>query len=171
MKCFVIPILVALAAAAAAQEAAEPAEATSPEPAAAVEPAKPALATPEADIVGLKGPPAPAAIPNAPALTSSEILTLPSRRVTSIEPNRWIELDRRRYGGLLGEAFATPQPWQFLNPLAPAAYGDGTRYLRQDPYTGRGEGVILFSIRLPGSGGSKSLAASRAKKAAKAREE
>lgn len=81
---------------------------------------------------------------------------------------RWIEFEHRRYGGLLGEAFATSGPWQFLNPFAPASYGDGTRYLRQDPYTGRAEGVILFSIRFPGNEGSKSLVASRARQAAKA---
>ncbi|MCP5520234.1 MAG: hypothetical protein H7A46_01645 [Verrucomicrobiales bacterium] len=75
----------------------------------------------------------------------------------------WIDFEHRRYGGTFGDALASPKPWQFFNPFAPASYGDGTRYLRQDPYTGRAEGVVLFSIRLPGGNSGKSLAKSRTK--------
>lgn len=78
-----------------------------------------------------------------PTLVRPEVIIPP-------EETRVLRLERRRYGGLLGEALASKEPWQWFNPLAPPEYGDGTRYLRQDPFTGRAEGVILFSIRLRG---------------------
>jgi hypothetical protein len=118
------------------------------------------------------GRPVPAIAPpveNAVLLKSAASTGGGANRIVGGGEARWIDFENRRYGGSLGDAFATPQPWQFLNPFAPTSYGDGTRYLRQDPYTGRAEGVILFSIRFPGSESSKSLANNRAKQAAKAK--
>lgn len=168
MKFSILPTVAALGAAAVvAQEAAE-----APETRQETELATPTTTTSpaktDAEVVGEIGLPVPG-ITDATELTSSATLGPPSVHVTGPRTTGWIKLERRRYGGLLGEAFVTPQPWQLLNPLAPASYGDGTRHLRRDPYTGRSEGVILFSIRLPGSGDGKSLAERRAKQAAKSR--
>jgi hypothetical protein len=50
------------------------------------------------------------------------------------------------YGGALVAAARTDKPLHLLNPLAPPEYGDGTQYLRRDPYSGQARGVALFSI-------------------------
>lgn len=56
----------------------------------------------------------------------------------------------------LGGTFVTlakrPNPWQMLNPFAPARYGDGTDHVSVHPYTGAAEGTILFSIGFPAKG-------------------
>ncbi len=91
---------------------------------------------------GVEGP--------APGVIRPDALPDPGSR-------REIELDRSRYGGLLGEAGRMDRPLQLLNPFAPAEYGDGTRHLTQDVFTGRAEGVVLFSIRVGGGDSSKSL--------------
>lgn len=70
---------------------------------------------------------------------------------------RELQLDRSRYGGTLGEALLTERPLQLFNPLAPAEFGDGTRHLTQDVFTGRAEGVVLFSFRIGGGDSAKSL--------------
>ncbi|RME91079.1 MAG: hypothetical protein D6766_12370 [Verrucomicrobia bacterium] len=91
-------------------------------------------------------------------LASDRPVLIRPEALLSPQENRLRLLERGRYGGLLGEAMATRQPWQLLNPLAPPEWGDGTRHLRVDPFTGRAEGVILFSIRLGGGGAAHSLA-------------
>jgi hypothetical protein len=50
------------------------------------------------------------------------------------------------YGGPLVSAARADKPLHLLNPFAPPEYGDGTQYLRRDPYTGQARGVSLFSI-------------------------
>ena len=56
----------------------------------------------------------------------------------------------------LGGTFVTlakrPNPWQMLNPFAPAKYGDGMDHVSVNPHTGAAEGTILFSIGFPAKG-------------------
>lgn len=56
---------------------------------------------------------------------------------------------KAKVGGALGRTLDAPKPWQMLNPLAPASYGDGTEFLSTDPVTGRASGVSLISFPLP----------------------
>ena len=89
-------------------------------------------------------------------------------RVIPPEAMLQYQLDHSRYGGMVGEALLLDRPWNLFNPLAPAWLGDGTRNLRRDPFTGAGEGVIIFSFRLPDHSPAKSVAHQTKKKAAKA---
>ena len=54
-------------------------------------------------------------------------------------------------GGLFPTMFRSQRPWLWLSPFAPASMGNGEAFLRRDPYTGRAEGVVLFSIRFGGN--------------------
>jgi hypothetical protein len=47
----------------------------------------------------------------------------------------------------LVEAMREGSIWQWVNPFAPARYGDGWANVSFDPVTGRGQGVKLVSIR------------------------
>jgi len=73
----------------------------------------------------------------------------PGTGATVLEAPRPVPAGDRKAGGLLGKLFRAKQPLQMFNPFAPAEYGDGTENLAIDPVTGRAEGVVLFSIRLP----------------------
>ncbi|MCP5525725.1 MAG: hypothetical protein H7A47_02820 [Verrucomicrobiales bacterium] len=149
-----------LAQAPAGEVSAEPA----PKPAvrAEVPPLKPTPGpTSEPTVVAEAGWPMPS-LPDAVLLGQTQPTAARSQKVLDPVAARELTVVRARYGGLLGEALIREQPWQLVNPFAPAGYGDGTQNLTQDPFTGRGEGLVLFSIRLGGGGSGKSLAERRA---------
>jgi len=54
-------------------------------------------------------------------------------------------------GGLFPTMIRSRRPWLWLSPFAPASMGNGEAFLRRDPYTGRAEGIVLFSIRFGGN--------------------
>lgn len=50
--------------------------------------------------------------------------------------------------GSLTKAFKSKQPWQMVNPLAPASCGTGEENVSKDPdEVGRNEGLLLFGIQ------------------------
>jgi hypothetical protein len=51
-----------------------------------------------------------------------------------------------RYSGVAPQAVKSRQPWQLLNPFAPASYGSGQVNTDYEPATGRATGVKLYSL-------------------------
>jgi hypothetical protein len=141
-----------------------PAKLKSPPPSARKTP--PARPPAGSVVVGEMGGPAP--LKMLEGIPIERAPSLPGRADRLIPPSAALQyrLDRSRYGGVIGEALLLDHPWELFNPLAPGALGDGTRNLRVNPFTGEGEGVILFSIRLPDHGAAKSVARQAKKKAA-----
>lgn len=53
-----------------------------------------------------------------------------------------------KLNGSLTQAVKSKQPWQVVNPLAPASYGTGEQNVSQDPdEVGRNEGLLIFGIQ------------------------
>lgn len=53
-----------------------------------------------------------------------------------------------KLNGGLTEAIKSKQPWQAVNPLAPASYGTGEENVSEDPdEIGRPQGLVLFGIQ------------------------
>ena len=50
------------------------------------------------------------------------------------------------YDGVLVQITKADNPFQLINPFAPARYGSGFSNLRIDPMTGRAQGIALLSI-------------------------
>ena len=50
------------------------------------------------------------------------------------------------YSGVLPQIKRADNPWQLINPLAPAKYGDGYQNVTRHPLTGRPDGIAVFSI-------------------------
>jgi hypothetical protein len=50
-------------------------------------------------------------------------------------------------GGSIPHAFRSGQPWQLINPFAPAQFGDGNDNVSVDPQTGQPTGFHLLDIR------------------------
>jgi len=49
--------------------------------------------------------------------------------------------------GIVAEVFKEGQPWQLVNPVAPASYGNGRNTISWDPNdAGKPKGFILFGI-------------------------
>ncbi|MBM3856849.1 MAG: hypothetical protein FJ390_02665 [Verrucomicrobia bacterium] len=52
-----------------------------------------------------------------------------------------------KLNGSLTQAVKSKQPWQVVNPLAPASYGTGEKNVSEDPdEVGRPQGLLLFGI-------------------------
>jgi hypothetical protein len=105
-------------------------------------------------------PPKPA--PPAPAATSTNLVEaaedttrLPPTVAPLLVSPPPVPLTPSRYGGVIGQALESRQPWQLFNPLAPPEFGDGTQNLSVNPVTGRAEGVTLFSLQLKPKPGAK----------------
>ncbi len=79
---------------------------------------------------------------------ATDISQMPAPRPPALESPPPVQLVPKRYGGMLGQALESKEPWQLFNPLAPPEYGDGTQNLSLNPVTGRAEGLTLFSLRL-----------------------
>ncbi|HNQ88194.1 MAG TPA: hypothetical protein PKM73_06250 [Verrucomicrobiota bacterium] len=73
--------------------------------------------------------------------------------------------DRRKTRGAIPAIARSENPLQMINPLAPAAYGDGTEFLELDPITRAPQGVTLFSFSLPEYSGIKKDKPKKAKPA------
>lgn len=114
----------------------------------------------KAAVVAEAGWPVPS-LPDSVLLGKSQPPLIRQNSVLDPVETRELRVMRAPYGGLLGEAMVREQPWQLVNPWAPAVFGDGTQHLTQDLFTGRGEGLVLFSIRLGGSDAGKTLAERR----------
>lgn len=53
-----------------------------------------------------------------------------------------------KLNGSLTQAVKSKQPWQVVNPLAPASYGIGEQNVSQDPdEVGRNEGLLIFGVQ------------------------
>lgn len=53
-----------------------------------------------------------------------------------------------KLNGSLTQAVKSKQPWQVVNPLAPASYGTGEQNVSQDPdELGENQGLLLFGIQ------------------------
>ena len=51
------------------------------------------------------------------------------------------------YSGVVVHAVKSKQPWQMINPFAPASFGSGESYVSRDPVAGHGAtGFKLFSL-------------------------
>jgi hypothetical protein len=105
-------------------------------------------------------PPAPA--PPAPAATSTNLVEaaedttrLPPTVAPLLVSPPPVPLTPSRYGGVIGQALESRQPWQLFNPLAPPEFGDGTQNLSVNPVTGQAEGVTLFSFQFKSKPGAK----------------
>ncbi len=120
----------------------------------------------QGEIVAEVGYPVPSA-PDSMLLGQTKPNPSRSDALMAAVAAREMRLSKAKFGGVFGESFGKDRTWQIFNPLAPAAYGDGDRHLTRDLTTGRGEGLILFSIRLGGGGAKNSLAARREKGEAK----
>ena len=51
------------------------------------------------------------------------------------------------YSGIVVDLFTAPQPLQLINPFAPLDYSSPEDNTLRDLYTGRAEGLKLFSVR------------------------
>lgn len=56
------------------------------------------------------------------------------------------------YEGALVRATRAGQPWQAINPFAPAEFGQGYDNVSRDPHTRQPTGIILVSARFGGVG-------------------
>ena len=50
------------------------------------------------------------------------------------------------YSGVLVQVTKTDNPFQLINPFAPARYGSGFSHLRIEPSTGKAQGISLLTI-------------------------
>jgi len=49
-------------------------------------------------------------------------------------------------GGALARAARARQPWQAINPFAPAEFGQGYENVTEDPHTHQPTGIVLVSF-------------------------
>jgi len=61
------------------------------------------------------------------------------------KPNE-IQCGRVTYSGVAVQVVKTREPWQLINPFAPAEYGSGRQNLDHDIVTGKPTAFKLFSI-------------------------
>lgn len=101
------------------------------------------------------GPPAPAAASTNLVEAAEDTTRLPPTVAPLLVAPPPVPLAPSRYGGVIGQALESRQPWQLFNPLAPPEFGDGTQNLSVNPVTGRAEGVTLFSFQLKPKPGAK----------------
>jgi len=100
-------------------------------------------------------PPAPAAASTNLVEAAEDTTRLPPTMAPLLVSPPPVPLTPSRYGGVIGQALESRQPWQLFNPLAPPEFGDGTQNLSVNPVTGRAEGVTLFSLQFKPKPGAK----------------
>jgi hypothetical protein len=54
---------------------------------------------------------------------------------------------RMTVDGAVPRAVRLSQPWQLINPFAPAQFGDGWDNVSVDPHTGRAVGFLLLNFK------------------------
>jgi hypothetical protein len=88
---------------------------------------------------------APSVTTNAPLAQLNHDLSYFNTLIVLPKPNE-IEKGRFVYSGVAVQLVKVKQPWQWINPDAPAKYGYGDYNLDRDIITGRTVGFKIFSI-------------------------
>ena len=70
----------------------------------------------------------------------------PSEFTLKLDQPNEIKGDRVSYSGVAVQIVKSKEPWQLINPLAPAEYGSGHQNLDRDIITGKVTGFKFFSI-------------------------
>jgi hypothetical protein len=80
-------------------------------------------------------------------LQAQEEFVAPRPEETPTRPLRVNPEPQPTIEGIVAEVFKDGQPWQLVNPVAPARYGNGRNTISWDPDdAGKPKGFILFGI-------------------------
>lgn len=85
---------------------------------------------------------------NAQQTRQPDIEFVAPKKLKRTPPKKIEQKSLIKLNGSLTEAVKSKQPWQVVNPLAPASFGTGEQNVSQDPdEVGRNEGLLLFGIQ------------------------